>query len=144
MQELGAGEAILQAPPAPPCLCRQMFMPPVELIYACRDNREIPREKVVVYARTLQHLAEQNIPPAGGGAQLLARSMLELMEEVKWYLSFTNKEVFWGVALPKKEEEESPKNLSTTDVPKVHCVLGPAPEDRALKFLGWEKVLCPS
>ena len=41
-------------------------MLPVESIYACRDIREIPREKVVVYARALQHWAEQNNPPAGG------------------------------------------------------------------------------
>ena len=66
MQELGAMEATLQAPPAPPCLCRQKFMPPAESIYACRDIREIPREKVVAYARVLQHWAEQNNPPAGG------------------------------------------------------------------------------
>ena len=52
MQELGAKEATLQAPPAPPCLCRQKFMLPARSIYACRDIREIPREKVVVYART--------------------------------------------------------------------------------------------
>ena len=67
MQELGAREATLQAPPAPPCLCRQMFMLLAELIYACRDIREIPREKVVAYARALQHWVEQNNPPAGGG-----------------------------------------------------------------------------
>ena len=144
MGELGAREATLQAPPALPCLCRQKFMLPDESIYACRDIREIPREKVVVYARALQHWVKQNNPPAGGGPQLLVKSMLELREEVKWYLSFTNEEVFWGVALPEKEEEESPKTLSTTDVPKVHHALEPALEERAPKFLGWEKVLCPS
>ena len=70
--------------------------------------------------------------------------MLELREEVKWYLSFTDEEVFWGVALPKKEKEESLKTLSTTDISKLPCVLEPPPEERALKFLGWEKVLHPS
>ena len=55
MRELGAEEATLQAPPMLPCLCRQKFMPPAELIYAWRDIREIPREKVVAYARALQH-----------------------------------------------------------------------------------------
>ena len=37
MWELGVKEATLQAPPMPPCLCRQRFMPPAESIYACRD-----------------------------------------------------------------------------------------------------------
>ena len=43
--ELGSKEATCQAPCAPPCLCRQKFMLPAESIYACRDIREIPREK---------------------------------------------------------------------------------------------------
>ena len=144
MQELGAGEATLQAPLTPPCLCRWKFMLPAKSIYACMDIREIPREKVVACARALQHWVEENNPPAGGGPWLLVESVLEMREQVKWYLSFTNEEVFQGVALPKKEEEESLKTLSATDVPKVHCALKPAPEERAPKFMGWEKVLHPS
>ena len=70
--------------------------------------------------------------------------MLELREEVKWYLSFTNEEVFQGVALPEKEEKESPETLAAIGVPKAPHVLEPPPEERALKFLGWEKVLHPS
>ena len=75
---------------------------------------------------------------------MLAESVLELREEVKWYLSFTDEEVFQGVALPKKEEEESPKTLSAADIPKVHHALEPALKKRAQKFLGWEKVVHPS
>ena len=138
MQELGAGEATLQAPPTLPYLCRQKFMPLAKSIYVCRDIREIPREKVVAYSRALQHWAEENNLPAGGGPQLLVENVLELREE-KWYLSFTNEEVFWGVALPEKEEEESPKTLSATDIPKAHCVLEPAPEKRAQSFWGGRK-----
>ena len=67
MWELGAEEATLQAPPTLPCLCRQKFMPLAESIYVCRDISEIPREKVVAYARALKHWAEQNNLPAGGG-----------------------------------------------------------------------------
>ena len=115
-------------------------MPPAEPIYVCRDIQEIPQEKVVAYARALQHWAEENNLPAGGGPQLLAESVMELREEVKWYLSFTDEEVFQGVALPEREEDESPKTLSA-DLPKVPCVPEPAPERRTLKFLGWEKVL---
>ena len=67
MQELGSREATLQAPPALPSLHRQKFMPQAKSIYACREDiREVPGEKVVVYARALQHWAEQNNPPAGG------------------------------------------------------------------------------
>ena len=89
------GQATLQAPPcsAMPTADKE-FMPPADSIFACRDIREIPREKVVVYARALQHWAEQNNPPAGGEPHLLAKSILELREEVKWYLSFTDEEVF--------------------------------------------------
>ena len=142
--KIGNKRATLQAPPTPPCLCRQKFMLPADSIYACRDSREIPWEKVVAYARALQHWAEQNNLPAGGEPCLLAKSMLELREEVKWYLSFTDEEVFQGVALPKKEEEESPKIPSTADTPKAPCVPEPSLEERAPKFLGWEEVLHPS
>ena len=72
MQELGMKEANLQAPPALPCLGRCRFMPPAESIYTCRDIREIPWEKVVAYARALQHWAEEINPPAEGGSHLLA------------------------------------------------------------------------
>ena len=72
------------------------------------------------------------------------KSILELREEVKWYLSFMDEEVFCGVALPKKEEDGSPQTLCATDVSKAHCVPDPALEGRAPKFLGWEKVLHPS
>ena len=63
---------------------------------------------------------------------------------MKWYLSFTDEEVFRGVALPKKEEEDSLQTPCTTDVSKAHCAPEPAPKGRAPKFLGWEKVLHPS
>ena len=140
--ELDSREATFQAPPVLPCLCRKRFMPPGNSIFACRDIREIPREKVVADARPLQHWAEQNNLPARGEPRLLERSVLELREEVKWYLSFTDEEVFWGVALPEEEEEESLQTPGTTDFPEAHCVPEPALETP--KFVGWEKVLHPS
>ena len=103
LQELGSKEATLQAPPAPPCLCRQKFMSPANSIFACRDIREIPREKVVAYVRALQLWVEQNNLPAGGEPCLLAKSILELREEVKWYLSFTDEEVFGGWLSPRRK-----------------------------------------
>ena len=45
------------------------------------------------------------------------------------------------MALPKKEEEDSPQTLHTADVSRTHCAPEPALEERAPKFLGWEKVL---
>ena len=130
MQELGMKEAILQAPPALPCLGRHRFMLLAESIYACRDIREIPQEKVVAYARAFQCWAEEINPPAGGGPHLLAEGVKELREEVKWYLS-SDEEVFWGVVLPEKEEDQKPKTLSTDtpDVPEL------TKERRGPKFL---------
>ena len=139
MQVLGMREANLQAPPIPPCLCRWRFMLPAKSIYACRDIREIPQEKVVAYARALQCWAVEINPPAGGGPCLLQESMKELREEVKWYLSFSDEDVFWGVALHKKEEDQSLKTIST-DVPKAPCVPESTTERRSPKFFGWEKV----
>ena len=53
-------------------------LPPADSIFAYRDIREIPQEKVVVYMRALQHWVEQNNLPAGGEPRLLAKSILEL------------------------------------------------------------------
>ena len=43
-------EAQFHAPPAPPCLHRWRFMPPIVSAFACQDIQEIPREKMVAYA----------------------------------------------------------------------------------------------
>ena len=75
MQELGMREADLQAPPMLPGLCWWKFMLPAQSIDACRDIREIPQEKVVAYARALQHWAEEINLPAGGGPCLLVKGM---------------------------------------------------------------------
>ena len=65
----------------------------------------------------------------------------ETTKEVKWNLSFTDEEVFHGVALHEKEKEGSLQTLCATHVSKAHCAPDPALEGRAPKFLGWEKVL---
>ena len=87
-------------------------MPPAQSIYTCRDIREIPQEKEVTYARALQHWAEETDLPAGGGPCLLAKSVKELREEVKCYLSFSDEEVFQGVVLPTKEDDQSLETMS--------------------------------
>ena len=133
MRELDLREATLQAPPALPCLCRKKFMTPADSIFACRDIREIPREKVVAYARALQYWAEQNNLPGRGEPHLIVRSVLELKEEVRWYLFFTNEEVFRRVALP---EEESLQTPGPANLPEAPCMPEPVPEGRAPKFTG--------
>ena len=142
MRELGMKEADLQAPPVQPCLHQQKFMPPAQSIYMYRDIREIPQEKAVAYARALQHWVEEIDPPAGGRPHLLTKSVKELRDEVKCYLSFSDEEVFKGVALPEKEDDQSPETLPT-NVLKTPCTPEPAME-RSPKFLGWEKILHPS
>ena len=58
LQELDAGRATLQAPPALPCLHWQRFMLLADSIFASWDIWEVPREKVVAYARALQYWVE--------------------------------------------------------------------------------------
>ena len=95
-------------------------MPPALSIYACRDIREIPQEKAVAYTRALQHWVEEIDLPARGRPCLLDRSVKELREEVKCYLSFSDEEVFQGVALPEKEDDQSPET-PPTNVPQTPC-----------------------
>ena len=97
---------------------------------------------MVAYARALQHWVEEINLPAGGGPCLVAKSVKELREEVKWYPSFSD-EVFQGVVLPKKEEDQSLETLPA-DVPKTPCAPESATERRSPKILGLEKVLHPS
>ena len=143
MRELRMKEVNLQGPPTPPCLHWQKFMLPAESIYACRGIREIPQEKAVAYARALLHWAGKINPPAGGRPHLLAESMKELRKEVKCYLSFSDEEVFQGVALPKEEDDQRPETMPA-NIPMTPCAPEPAMERRDTKFLGWGKILHPS
>ena len=109
LEELDAEGGTLQAPPALPCLHQQRFMLQANSILASRDIREVPREKVMAYARALQYWAEQNDLPTRGKPCLLAESILKLWKEVRWYLTFNDEKVFWGVAVPEAEDvPESP------------------------------------
>ena len=132
LEVLDAEGGTLQAPPAPSCLHRQRFMQQADSIFASQDIREVPREKVVVYARALQYWAEQNDLPTGGKPHSLAESVLELRKEVRWYLTFTDEEVFWGVAIPKAE-----------NIPESPLWLKLEPKERTPKVVGWDKVLHP-
>ena len=144
-----------QAPPAPPCPLKKNFLPPPNSIFACWDIREVQREKMVAYARALQYWAEKNDLPTGGKPHLLAESVKELQEEMKCYLSFSDKEVFKGMTLleemstnPVKEAEPHSMATMLAIAPEVKATTKaagePAAERKSPKFPSWEKVLHPS
>ena len=143
MHELNLEEAPFHAPPAPPCLHRQRFMPPIMSAFACWDIREIPREKTVTYAWALQCLTEGNNLPKKDQPHPLAESMAEVRREVGFYLSFTDEEVFQGVDLPK-EEGDKPSASTTTaaDTPDTTATVETLPTQRVTPaYAGWDTVL---
>ena len=88
---------LLSGPPAWPCLLRKNFQLPPDSIFTCQDIQEMQREKTVAYAHALQYWAEKTDLPTGEKPHLLAASVKELQEEMRCYLSFSDKEVFEGV-----------------------------------------------
>ena len=83
-------------------------------------------------------------------------SVVELWEEMKCYISFSDEDVFDGIALPEETPIITPEEViiksvmpTPADPPVMEATmdatLGLAVEKRPLnKFPGWEKVLCPS
>ena len=146
MHELDPKEALFHAPPAPPSLHQWRFMPPIISAFACRDIREIPREKMVTYAQALQCIVEENNLPKRDQPCLLVESIVELRREVGFYLSFTDKEVFWGIDLPQ-EERSSPSvpTAPTADVPGITNTTEMPPISKvAPKYTRWDMVVHPS
>ena len=145
-----------QAPPTLLCLSWKNFLLLPDSIFTCWDIWEIQQEKMVAYIWALQFWAEKTDLPTGGKPCLLAGSIVELQEEIKCYISFSDEDVFNGIALPEEisiipPEEATPKNalptLANPLVKKatVDMTMQPAAEKRPLnKFPGWEKVLHPS
>ena len=87
----------------------------------------------MAYGQALQFWAEKAHPPSQGQPYLLVGSVLELREEMKCYVSFPDKTVFSGVALPEGpltmlSEETAPKNAQPA------YVNSPAEED-AVKII---------
>ena len=64
---------------------------------------------MVAYAQALQFWAEKANPPTQGQPHLLAGGVLELREEMKCYVSFPDKAIFSGVALPEEPLTTQPK-----------------------------------
>ena len=99
-----------------------------------------------MYAQALQCIAEEKNPTKRDQPCLLAESIVELRREVGFYLSFTDKEVFWGIDLPQ-EERSSPSVPTTptadapgiTDTPEMPPISKAAP-----KYARWDTVVHPS
>ena len=111
---------------------------------------------MVAYVQALQFWVEKVNLPTGGRPCLLAGSMIELWEEMECYLSFSDEDMFKGIALPEETPTISPKEVTpqsaqptpaNTPVKRAttDMTLEPAAEKRPLnRFPGWEKVLHPS
>ena len=110
---------------------------------------------MVAYAQALQYWAEKTDLPTGGKPCLLAESVKELWEEMKCYLSFSDKEVFKGVTPleemstnPVKEAEPHSAAAMPAIAPEVQATTKAAgeltAERKPPKFPSWEKVLHPS
>ena len=100
-----------QAPPALPCLCQKDFLPPPDSIFTCWDIQEIPYKKTVAYTHALQFWAEKVNLPTEGKPCLLVGSMIELWEEMECYLSFSDEDMFKGIAPPEETSIIPPKEL---------------------------------
>ena len=154
--ELHQVEDYHQAPPVLQCLLWKNFLPPPNSIFACQDIREVQCEKTVAYAQALQFWAEKVDLPTGGKPCLLVESVKELREEMRCYLTFSNEDMFKGIALLEETsaiqtKEANPQStMSTpTSTPEEEATVGIARESTAEKrpsnkFPAREKVLHPS
>ena len=98
---------------------------------------------------------EKSDLPAGGQPHQLAESVKQLREEMRCYLSFTDKEAFEDVTPPKGmptspvAESQPPSETATPVIaPKESTAKKtpqePAKERKCPKFPRWEKMLHPS
>ena len=111
---------------------------------------------MAAYAQALQFWVEKVNLPTEGKPHLLAESMIELWEEMECYLSFSNEDMFKGIAPPEETpiippEEVTPQSAQPTPAgtpakeAAMHMTMEPAAEKRRPnKFPGWEKLLHPS
>ena len=101
-----------QAPPSLPCLHQKNFLLLPDSIFACQDIQQIQCEKTVAYTWALQFWVEKVDPPTGGKPHLLVGSIVELQEEMNCYLSFSDKDVFDGIALTEETSVTPPKEAT--------------------------------
>ena len=145
-----------QALPALLCLHWETLLPLPDSIFACWDIWEIQQDKTLAYTWALQFWAEKADPPTGGRPCQLVGSIKELWEEMRCYLSFSDKDVFKGIGLPQETSippTEDPAPQSAKSIPTgtpveeatMEMAMEPDAEKRPPnKFPGWEKVLHPS
>ena len=119
-----------KAPLAPPCLCHNSFLPPPNSQFACQDIRELQWEKIVAYTKALQLWAEKANLPTWGQPCLLVGSIGELREVMKSYISFTDDDIFSGVALPEESHKTQPKEATLEST-------NPTLADPALRKPSW-------
>ena len=110
----------------------------------------------MAYAKALQFWVEKANLPTEGQPCLLVGNVVELREEMKCYISFSDEDVFSGIALLEESpttppEEASPVGAQPTlaDSPikevTVDVTLEPTAEKKPPnQFPGWKKVLHPS
>ena len=136
------------------CLLRERFHLPPDTIFTCQDIREVQREKMIAYTHTIQYWVEKSDPPTGGQPCWLAKSVKELQEEMKCYLSFLDREVFEGVTLlegmpSSLVERAEPPGVTTVpaatsqEQPVKETLQKPVKERKYSKFPRWEKSAAP-
>ena len=108
---------------------------------------------MVAYAKALQFWAEKANLPTEGQPYLLVGSIVELGEEMKCYVSFTDENVFSGIALPEESpitqtKEATPKGAQSAQANSpvkeatMDVTMEPTKEKKPPNwFPGWEKVL---
>ena len=145
-----------QTPPALLCLCQKIFLLPPNSIFPWQDIWEIQHEKMVAYTHALQFRVEKADLPTGGKPCLLAGSVVDLQEEMKCCVSFSDEVVFNGVALLEETPIITPKEATTESAlptpangPVKEAIVDMTVESTVEKkppnkFLGWKKVLQPS
>ena len=80
--------------------------------FACWIIWKLQQEKTVAYAWGLQFWMEKVDLPTGGKPCLLAGNVVELWEEMKCYISFSDEDVFNGIALPEEPPIITPKEAT--------------------------------
>ena len=126
-----------------------------QTIFTCQDIWEIQHEKMVAYTWAFQFWAEKADLPTGCKPCLLAGSVVELWEEIKCYISFSDEDVFKGIALLEEfsvgpSQEATPESAQPTLAnPLMKKATGDMTMEAAAekmhlnKFPGWEKVQHP-
>ena len=111
---------------------------------------------MVAYAQALQFWVEKAYLPTQDQPHLLAGSVVELRKDMKCYVSFPDKVIFSGMALPEEPSTTQPKEATPesaqpmqTDSPieEAAAKINEEPskkEQPENKFPGWREMLHPS